>query len=186
MFSSSSFEYDVAYLLDVVIGKSAAILELLAGEDQALLVRWDSLLVLDLGLDIVNGVGGLDLKGDGLARKGLDEAVGVLLVAAIPLPQWARRRRYSLLCGRAGLERLTSALQREFMLAGLLFQQHDDFTVFRNTYFWRRLRRLSMILSLELPTIWQACHEYRRACPKTLSDSADCGADKMSVLLTAT
>ena len=60
------------------------------------MVRWDSLLVLDLGLDIVNGVGGLDLKGDGLARKGLDEAVGVLLVAALPLPLWARHRRWSL------------------------------------------------------------------------------------------
>ena len=67
---------DAAYLLDVIIGKSAAILELLAGEDQALLVRWDSLLVLDLGLDIVDGIGRLNLKGDGLARKGLDEAVG--------------------------------------------------------------------------------------------------------------
>ena len=31
------------------------------------------LLVLDLGLDIVDGVRGLDLKGDGLAREGLDE-----------------------------------------------------------------------------------------------------------------
>lgn len=28
---------------------------------------------MDLGLDIVDGIGGLDLKGDGLARKGLDE-----------------------------------------------------------------------------------------------------------------
>jgi hypothetical protein len=96
-------------LLDVVVGKSTAVLELLAGEDQALLVRGNALLVLDLGLDIVcprlvscsfcilhchrspndasmiacallcggvamsenvrtDGVGGLDLKGDGLAR----------------------------------------------------------------------------------------------------------------------
>ena len=60
-------------LLDVVVGQGSAILELLAGEDQSLLVRGDALLVLDLGLDIVNGVGGLDLKGDGLAREGLDE-----------------------------------------------------------------------------------------------------------------
>jgi hypothetical protein len=71
-------------LLDVVIRKSAAILELLAGEDQALLVRGDTLLVcagsivrvciaksgracarsrissvltLDLGLNIVDSVG---------------------------------------------------------------------------------------------------------------------------------
>jgi hypothetical protein len=40
-------------LLDVVVGKGAAILELLAGEDQTLLVRGNALLVLDLGLDIV-------------------------------------------------------------------------------------------------------------------------------------
>ena len=54
-------------LLDVVIGESAAILKLLAGENQALLVRRDTLLVLDLALDVVDGVRGLDLKGDGLA-----------------------------------------------------------------------------------------------------------------------
>ena len=35
--------------------------ELLAGEDQALLIRWNTLLVLDLGLDIFNGVRRLDL-----------------------------------------------------------------------------------------------------------------------------
>lgn len=62
-------------LLNVVIGKGAAVLELLAGEDQALLVRGNSLLVLDLALHIVDGVRGLDLEGDGLARQGLNEAV---------------------------------------------------------------------------------------------------------------
>ena len=55
--------------LDVVVGKSAAVLELLAGEDQTLLVRRDALLVLDLGLDIVDGVRGLDLEGDRLTRE---------------------------------------------------------------------------------------------------------------------
>ena len=60
-------------LLDVVVGERAAVLELLAGEDQALLVRGNSFLVLDLGFDIVDGVGGLHLKGDSLAREGLDE-----------------------------------------------------------------------------------------------------------------
>jgi hypothetical protein len=39
-----------------------------------LLVGWDALLVLDLGLDIVDGIGRLHLKGDSLAREGLDEA----------------------------------------------------------------------------------------------------------------
>jgi len=54
-------------LLDVVIGESTSILELLACEDQALLVRGNALLVLDLALDIVDGVGGLHLKGDSLS-----------------------------------------------------------------------------------------------------------------------
>jgi hypothetical protein len=54
-------------LLDVVIRKSATILQLLACEDQALLVRRDTLLILDLRLNIVDSIAGLDLKGDGLA-----------------------------------------------------------------------------------------------------------------------
>merc|ERR1712004_954335 len=60
-------------LLDVVIGKSAAVLELLAGEDEALLVGRNALLVLDLSLDVVDGVRRLDLESDRLAGEGLDE-----------------------------------------------------------------------------------------------------------------
>ena len=73
-------------LLDVVIGKGAAILELLAGEDQALLVWGNSLLVLDLALNIVDGVRGLDLEGDGLARQGLNEAIAK--TALVPVPSF--------------------------------------------------------------------------------------------------
>ena len=54
-------------LLDVVVGQGSAILELLAGEDQALLVWRNALLVLDLCLNVVDGVRGLHLQGDGLA-----------------------------------------------------------------------------------------------------------------------
>ncbi|KAM0913281.1 hypothetical protein ACQ4PT_012266 [Festuca glaucescens] len=61
------------FLLDVVIRKGAAILQLLSSEDQTLLVRGDALLVLDLRLDVVDGVRGLHLERDGLAGKGLDE-----------------------------------------------------------------------------------------------------------------
>lgn len=61
--------------MDIVVAKGTAILELLASKDQALLVRGNAFLVLNLGLDIVNRVSRLDLKGDGLARQGLDEAV---------------------------------------------------------------------------------------------------------------
>ena len=71
-------------LLDVVIAQGAAILELLSGEDKALLVWGNALLVLDLALHIVDGVGRLDLKGDGLARQGLNEAVAIYALVAVP------------------------------------------------------------------------------------------------------
>jgi len=60
-------------LLDVVVRQSTAIFQLLASEDQTLLIRRDSFLVLDLGLDILDGVRGFDLESDGLAREGLHE-----------------------------------------------------------------------------------------------------------------
>ena len=44
-----------------VVGEGSAVLELFTGEDQSLLVRGDTLLVLDLGFDIVDSVGGLHL-----------------------------------------------------------------------------------------------------------------------------
>ena len=62
-----------ALLLDIVIGKGTPIFELLAGKDQSLLVGWNSLLVLNLRLDVVNRVRGLDLQRNGFAREGLDE-----------------------------------------------------------------------------------------------------------------
>merc|ERR1719486_1519435 len=62
-----------ALLLDVVVGESSSVLQLLSSEDQPLLIWGDSLLVLDLSLDVLNGVRGFDLEGDGLASQGLDE-----------------------------------------------------------------------------------------------------------------
>ena len=90
--TETEHEVEGGLLLNVVVRKSAAVFKLLAREDQALLVGRDAasidrqstfppprrhrcspLLVLDLGLDIVDGVRGLNLEGDGLAREGLDE-----------------------------------------------------------------------------------------------------------------
>lgn len=48
-------------LLDVVVAKSAAIFELLAGENKTLLVGRNALLILDLRFHIVDRVAGLDL-----------------------------------------------------------------------------------------------------------------------------
>ena len=43
-------------LLDIVVGESAAVLKLLAGEDQTLLIRRNTFLVLDLLLDVINAI----------------------------------------------------------------------------------------------------------------------------------
>merc|ERR1719400_1205105 len=59
--------------LDVVVRQSSAILELFSSENQTLLIWRNSFLVLDLGLDILNGVRGLDLQSNGLAGEGFDE-----------------------------------------------------------------------------------------------------------------
>jgi len=46
------------------------------------LVWGNALLVLDLALHIVDGVGRLNLEGDGLARQGLNEAVAKYALVA--------------------------------------------------------------------------------------------------------
>ncbi len=59
--------------LNVIIGQSTSIFKLLSGKNQSLLIWGNSLLILDLGLHILNGVGGLHLERDGLAREGLNK-----------------------------------------------------------------------------------------------------------------
>jgi hypothetical protein len=61
------------FLLDVVVRESSAVFELLAGEDESLLVGRDAFLVLDLSLDVFDSVRGLNVQSDGLASQGLDE-----------------------------------------------------------------------------------------------------------------
>ena len=61
------------FLLDVIIAKRAAIFKLLARENEALLIWRDAFLILNFSLDIVDGIAGLNLKRDGLARERLDE-----------------------------------------------------------------------------------------------------------------
>ena len=55
------------FLLNVVIRKSTVVLQLLSGEDQALLIWGNSLLVLNLSLDVINGIRGLDVQSNGLS-----------------------------------------------------------------------------------------------------------------------
>ena len=71
--SESEDEMEGRLLLNVVVRKGSAILKLLTSEDESLLVWGDALLILDLGLDVLNGVCGLNIKGDGLTSESLDE-----------------------------------------------------------------------------------------------------------------
>jgi len=71
--SQSEDQVKGRFLLDIVIRQGASIFQLLASEDQSLLVRGNSLLILNLGLHILDGIAGLNLKGDCFARQGLDE-----------------------------------------------------------------------------------------------------------------
>jgi len=61
------------FLLNVVITQSPAILELLAGKNQALLVRRNAFLVLDLGLYVFNRISRLDIERNGFTSQSLDE-----------------------------------------------------------------------------------------------------------------
>ena len=75
------------HFLDIIIRQRTPILQLLAGEDQTLLVGGDALFVLYLRLYVVDGVGGLDFEGDGFAREGFDEAGFVRLLRLM----WRRK-----------------------------------------------------------------------------------------------
>lgn len=57
------------FLLNVVIRKSPAIFQLFPGEDESLLIRWDTFLVLDLRLDVIDSVRRFDFKGDCLPSQ---------------------------------------------------------------------------------------------------------------------
>merc|ERR1712189_86545 len=57
-------------LLNIVVRKSSPIFQLLSGKNKTLLVWRNSFLILDFGFNIVDGVTGLNLKGDGLTSQG--------------------------------------------------------------------------------------------------------------------
>ena len=66
------------FLLDVVVTEGSTVFELLSGENESLLIGWDAFLVLDLSLDVINGVRRLDVEGDGLSCKGLNEDLHIV------------------------------------------------------------------------------------------------------------
>ena len=71
--SKTKNKMESGLLLNVVIAQCPAVLKLFAGENESLLVWGDSFLILDLRFHVVNRVGSLHIKGDGLTSQGLDE-----------------------------------------------------------------------------------------------------------------
>ena len=67
----------------LVVTQSAAVLELLAGKDEALLVGGDALLVLDLLFHVLDRVRRLDVERDSLAGQGFDEDLHVLVIVDV-------------------------------------------------------------------------------------------------------
>ena len=71
--SKSEDQVEGGLLLDVVIRQGSSIFQLFTGEDKSLLIRRDTFFVLDLGFNVLDGVGGLDVESNRLTRQGLDE-----------------------------------------------------------------------------------------------------------------
>ena len=61
------------FLGNVVVQESSPIFKLLPSKDESLLIRRNTFLVLDLGLDIVNRIGRFHLEGDRFTSQCLDE-----------------------------------------------------------------------------------------------------------------
>jgi hypothetical protein len=81
--SESKNKMESGLLLDVIVGEGSAVLELFTGEDESLLIWWDTFFVLDLGLDILDGICWLDVEGDGFTCEGLNENLHLFVVCFI-------------------------------------------------------------------------------------------------------
>ena len=81
------------FLLDVVIRERTSIFELFAGKNQTLLIGWDSFLVLNLRLYIVNRIRRFHVQRDGLAGQGLDKNLNETREASVRKNQNTRRMR---------------------------------------------------------------------------------------------
>ena len=77
--SKSENEMESWLFLNVVIGEGSAVLELLSGEDESLLIWWDTFFVLDLSLNVFNGVCWLNIKGDCFTCECFDENLHFLI-----------------------------------------------------------------------------------------------------------
>merc|ERR1719222_304393 len=71
--SQSQNKMEGRLLLDIVVRQGSTILQLFTSKDQSLLIWGNTFLILDLSLNILNAIAGLNLQGDGLTSQGLDK-----------------------------------------------------------------------------------------------------------------
>ena len=71
--TKTKYQMESALLLDAVVTDGTAVLKLLTGEDETLLIRRDTLLIMNLRLHAIDAVARLHLKGDSLASQSLHE-----------------------------------------------------------------------------------------------------------------
>jgi hypothetical protein len=104
--TQSKYQMKRRFLLNVIITQGAAIFQLFAGKNQTLLIRWDALLVLDFGLDVVNRIRWFHIKSDGLASQSLDKDLHFLysLVVIIVVSRCLRSQH----CGAIGCNNFDS------------------------------------------------------------------------------
>jgi hypothetical protein len=70
------------FLLNVIIRKSATVLELLSSKDKMLLVGRNIFFILNLGFHVVDGVGRLNLERNGLSGQRVDEYARICVDAS--------------------------------------------------------------------------------------------------------
>ena len=71
--TKAQYQMQRGFFLDVVVRQCSPVLQLLAGKDETLLIRWDTFFVLDLLLDVFDRVTGFDVKRDGLPGQSFNE-----------------------------------------------------------------------------------------------------------------
>ncbi len=67
-----------AFFLDVVVRKRTIVLQRFSSKDQTLLIGRNTFFILDLSLDVLNAVGGLNVKGDRFPCEGFDKYLHIL------------------------------------------------------------------------------------------------------------
>ena len=63
-------------LLDVVVREAAVVFQLLTGEDQSLVIWWNTSLILDRRLRVGDGACRLQIQYDGFAGQSFDKDLG--------------------------------------------------------------------------------------------------------------